>query len=152
MFEGRIRQSFIDEGYSHDIVDSVLPKLLVNCVGAQKTATELTRARNENPASFKQLVETAVRVARLSAKGQGGPINTGLLSEGIEQDAYQVFAALSDQPSLAELIALSETLHGYFESILVMDQDEQVKQNRLAFLNACHEAYKTQSNFEAIQV
>lgn len=152
MFEGRIRQSFIDTGIPHDIADSVKHFVLSECSSAKQTADQLHQLRNENSDGLKRLVETAVRVKRLSENAQGGVVNAALLAAGIEQDAHNAHNKVSASPNIAALVTLSDTLHAYFEEILVMDENEAVKHNRLAFLNACNATYEALANFEAIQV
>jgi glycyl-tRNA synthetase beta chain len=76
-------------------------------------------------------------------------INEKLLQETAEKDLYKTLATLDDkvqilidqakyQQALAELSALRDTVDSFFDSVMVMADDEAVRNNRIALLNKLH--------------
>jgi glycyl-tRNA synthetase beta subunit len=138
---GRLRTFLIDEGYRYDVVDSVLAVLGTNPTLSMrniKQLTDLTLAPDW--LLTLQAYSRCVRIVRT----QAGEYSVDLtkLTEEEEKTLYQklvkVEEQISDPTSVQEFIDRFKTLipdiNTFFERVLVMDQDQAVRGNRLGLI------------------
>ena len=143
----RFRNLLLDQKIRYDVVDAVL---------ADERNTDLydlyLRARAlhafvmENTAA--DMIQAATRVNNLSGKAESDvPVNESLFREMAEKDLYKVVRKLDtdmipltvryDYAGALHLLGeLKEPVNRFFDDVMVMDQDERIKNNRLALLNA----------------
>ena len=131
--------------YSHDVVAAVLAK--------KPQSLGDVPAKLAAVAAFKQLPEAATlaaankRVHNLLKKAVNvlDDINPQLLQQVEEQDLYQATQALLPkinqslarkdfQAALAVLATVKPTVDAFFDKVMVMADDEDIKQNRLSLL------------------
>jgi glycyl-tRNA synthetase beta chain len=81
-------------------------------------------------------------------------INRDTLTEPAEQNLYQAIAALPIQPSDEQLMegikAIAPVLAKFFDDVLVMAEDPQVRQNRLNLLGLIRNYSRQLADFSAI--
>ena len=100
------------------------------------------------------LVENANRVLRILKDASFDKINETLFSTQAEKD---LFAAIKefDTNNYVEYIKYLESLNPFvtkfFEDVLVMDKDEQVKNNRIALLSILKRSYQKLADFSKLQ-
>jgi glycyl-tRNA synthetase beta chain len=147
-------KTFIEENaaVSYDIAESVVEIAKTNLTSAIHTAKTLSEMKTQQPNEYKTLIETAVRVKRLSKKATNSSVNTALFQKDIEAKAFDAFTSIKDSFSAQNTSELNTVLTTYFEDILVMAEDEKVKENRLGFLSQVHEAYSSVADFERIVI
>jgi glycyl-tRNA synthetase beta chain len=131
-----------------DCIDAVEHHMLDAFYKAKETAEALSKAK-ENP-EFKSLVETAVRVKRLGSTASTSTFSPDLFKEDAEKQAHEILKTVSDTPKLDDLYALVAPLTVYFDKVLVMDENKEVKDNRLGFLSVIHQRFLTVADFEKI--
>lgn len=103
---------------------------------------------------FSSLVTSAVRVRNILSKSGGGvsAADPSLFVKDAERTLYSqvqrvlplVEAALGMQnwDGLAEILAeLSPPVSAFFDDVLVMDPDENIRSNRIALLGLCHSLF-----------
>lgn len=102
---------------------------------------------------FKALVETAVRIQRLSEKHSGSEFNAAQLDPE-EKKLVEAILPFLDIPvtHIDQLIPFAITMPTYFEKILVMDPDSRIRENRLGLLKKIHTRFSDIGNFEYISV
>ncbi len=146
----RIAQFFKDtHGYPHDVVAAVLDNACFAFFEAQDVAKKLAEDKEYNPA-FKLLVETAVRINRLSKNAANSQYDASHFSEAIEEELYELVSGLPKKLDLVHLYWLSELFTQYFDKVLVMDNNEVIRNNRLGFLSHVNERYLSVAQFEKI--
>ncbi len=152
-FQQRMRSFLLDHSIRYDEADSVMHLAMTSLPYAMSQATLIQQYREAHGENFKQLVETAVRVKRLAAKSSKNKVQVTLFKEPIERDAYELLEnQLQTMPvsSLTPWVKLSDPLTTYFDHILVMDKDNNIRNNRLGFLRQCDDYYMTCADFEKI--
>lgn len=101
-----------------------------------------------------QLVENANRVIRILKDAKADKIDEQFLVEPIEKTLYEKVLNINTNVDykkyLAELENLNPTVTQFFNDVLVMDKDENVKNNRIALLTLLKSKYDHLTDFSKI--
>lgn len=144
-FKQRLRNLLMDQGIRYDIIDAVfadkrnddMVDLAVRC----KALAAYVEAGNAEP-----LVQVSVRVSNLCKKIEKEvAISGALFKDESENKLHEVVAAVSKE-IIPEIVLYDyaavlkagekviEPVNTFFDNVMVMDEDENVKNNRLAML------------------
>lgn len=144
-FKQRLRNLLMDQGIRYDVIDAVfadkrnddMVDLAVRC----KALAAYVEAGNAEP-----LVQVSVRVSNLCKKIEKEvAISGALFKDGSENKLHEVVAAVSKE-IIPEIVLYDyaavlkagekviEPVNAFFDNVMVMDEDENVKNNRLAML------------------
>lgn len=144
-FKQRLRNLLIDQGIRYDVIDAVfadkrnddMVDLAVRC----KALATYVEAGNAEP-----LVQVSVRVSNLCKKIEKEvAISGALFKDESENKLHEVVAAVSKE-IIPEIVLYDyaavlkagekviEPVNTFFDNVMVMDEDENVKNNRLAML------------------
>lgn len=139
------------ESYPTDVVDAVLAAVREDVVGIHgrvDALAELTRQED-----FEDLALGFKRVVNILEKEEATTsVDVDLLEDDSEVALYEAFRATRDrvEEDVAErrweaacnaLIKLKEPVDEFFESVMVMADDEQVRRNRIALLHDLRELF-----------
>lgn len=101
-----------------------------------------------------QLNENANRVIRILKDSTGENVNEKYFVEPIEKILYNAINSIDENVNynkyLEELESLNSTVSKFFEDVLVMDKDENVKNNRIALLSLLKGKYERLTDFSKI--
>jgi len=133
-----------DAGYRYDVVDAVLAaqRNAANPAAAARAVKQLSAwVSREDWSGILPGFARCVRILR-SQTVDTGPlsVNEKVLVEKEEKDLYAVIQkTVHGQPStvdefLAAVVALIPAINAFFDKVLVMAEDEKVKNNRLALV------------------
>lgn len=144
-FKQRLRNLLMDQGIPYDVIDAVfadkrnddMVDLAVRC----KALAAYVEAGNAEP-----LVQVSVRVSNLCKKIEKEvAISGALFKDESENKLHEVVAAVSKE-IIPEIVLYDyaavlkagekviEPVNTFFDNVMVMDEDENVKNNRLAML------------------
>lgn len=144
-FKQRLRNLLMDQGIRYDVIDAVfadkrnddMVDLAVRC----KALADYVEAGNAEP-----LVQVSVRVSNLCKKIEKEvTISGALFKDESENKLHEVVAAVSKE-IIPEIVLYDyaavlkagekviEPVNAFFDNVMVMDEDENVKNNRLAML------------------
>lgn len=144
-FKQRLRNLLMDQGIRYDVIDAVfadkrnddMVDLAVRC----KALAAYVEAGNAEP-----LVQISVRVSNLCKKIEKEvAISGALFKDESENKLHEVVAAVSKE-IIPEIVLYDyaavlkagekviEPVNAFFDNVMVMDEDENVKNNRLAML------------------
>lgn len=144
-FKQRLRNLLMDQGIRYDVIDAVfadkrnddMVDLAVRC----KALAAYVEAGNAEP-----LVQVSVRVSNLCKKIEKEvAISGALFKDESENKLHEVVAAVSKE-IIPEIVLYDyaavlkagekviEPVNAFFDNVMVMDEDENVKNNRLALL------------------
>lgn len=154
-FEQRLIVLLSDK-YKHDVLESCISGKdvlsdLKDFIQRLNIVSNLTAKDN-----YAQFHEAINRIIRLIKKEKStGIINENLFQIEIEKTLYSKAADIDenklDYNSLEEkLVNLTLYISEYFEKVLVMDKDENIKQNRINVLNIIKEKYEKIADFSKI--
>lgn len=145
-FKQRLRNLLMDQGIRYDVIDAVfadkrnddMVDLAVRC----KALAAYVEAGNAEP-----LVQVSVRVSNLCKKIEKEvAISGALFKDESENKLHEVVAAVSKE-IIPEIVLYDyaavlkagekviEPVNTFFDNVMVMDEDENVKNNRLAMLD-----------------
>ncbi|MGX6590803.1 glycine--tRNA ligase subunit beta [Cetobacterium ceti] len=159
-FKQRAINVLTDMNYSKDVVLAVLDTDYDNLVEAQMKIEALEKfAKNEK---FNKLVSMLKRVGNISKDHEGTVIDGNLLVADIEKELYtkslEVSKAVEVELSnkeytqyLETILSTEEIIDKYFESVMVMDKDENIKNNRLSQLRFISEIFNKIANLTLIE-
>ena len=167
-FKQRYETILADQGIEYDLVNAVSGNEdlaytlqgLSNLTRIKERAHFLQKSRES--ATLSSIYEPIVRASRLAVQGNldsvtvdvKAVINPDTLTEQAEQDLYQAIAALPSQPSDEQLMegikAIAPVLAKFFDDVLVMAEDPQVRQNRLNLLGLIRNYSRQLADFSAI--
>lgn len=103
-----------------------------------------------------KLVENANRVSRILKEGVNGVVNADLFTFDAEKNLYSEMQKINFNGDynmyLKALTDLNSAVTKFFDDVLVMDNDEKIKNNRLALLNELKNKYIILTDFSKISV
>ncbi|MFS0751413.1 glycine--tRNA ligase subunit beta [Oceanobacillus sp. 1P07AA] len=144
----RLRAVYLmkDAGLEVDVIHAVTDQKLGNIFVSFDKAQELSEKRNEE--TFKPIQEALVRVLNLSNKVEtNGSISEEKLETESEKNLYtrylDIKAVYENQliqnetkQALATLAQLAAPIHAFFDNNMVMADDVEIRNNRLALIQA----------------
>ncbi len=141
-FNARIKNLFKDLGIRYDVIDAVVGDKIDNISEMKIRSEKITKwLETEDVTST---LEAFNRVANLAEKAEIREINEELFTD-IEKELYtryEVIKSLVEKlinddkydEALDELSNLENPINNFFENIMVMVDEEEIKTNRLALL------------------
>ena len=139
---GRLSVALKDAGYKYDVVDAVLAEQSSNPAASARAVKQLQGwVGREDWSSILPAFARCVRIIRQPAvnRSQLIVINTRLLAEPEERGLFE--AVFSISPSFKDVdeflnavVGLIPSINAFFDKVLVMAEDEEIKQNRLALV------------------
>lgn len=146
-----------DDGNGSDTIEAVLAVGVEEPIECMRRVRALEQARRHDPEVFDNLATAYARACNLSDESCGTNFDEGLLSEvehelagAIIQAEARVGRALEvDDYSMAlsDLAQLRKPIDLFFERIMVMDEDERLRTNRLRILNRFVAVFKNIADF-----
>lgn len=145
-FFGRIKTMLQEEGIRYDIIDAVLiPESEIQDIFAK--AIELNQWFNEDRSKF---VDAYNRINNLTKNVDFTEVNEELLKEDEEKNLYNKFIEINEKfndslssenykEAMNVLNELVPSIDAFFDNVMVMAEDEKVRQNRLALINSIEE-------------
>jgi len=143
--KGRMEQMARDEKIAPDTVAAVSAGSVTTPAHYFELAHALEHARSNDRAAFENLATAYARAAHLADASVGCEVDEALLGdaervllEAIDAAEASVTSALSAQDFpgvISALAALREPIDAFFDEVMVMDEDERLRANRLALLN-----------------
>ena len=159
----RLHAYYLDKGIRADVLDAVLstkpskPLDINNRLLAVDAFRQLAEAES--------LAAANKRIGNILKKIKGdlpSKIDTNLFQENAEKDLFQALSKLDDkvqsliydakyQDALSELSTLRASVDQFFDDVMVMADDEKLKNNRIALLNKLHDLFLQIADISKLQ-
>ncbi|WP_440056262.1 glycine--tRNA ligase subunit beta [Pseudoalteromonas sp. T1lg65] len=160
---GRFRAWYQDEGISVDVIQAVLARRPTSPVDFDRRVKAVSHFRALPEAEA--LAAANKRVNNILAKNNISSdlaVAANLLQEQAEQALASQVSALSEeltpvyeagdyQQALTRLASLREVVDNFFDNVMVMAEDEAVKQNRLALLSQLSRLFLKTADISVLQ-
>ena len=144
---GRFRAWYQDEGIEVDVIQAVLARRPTKPVDFDRRVKAVSHFRTLDAAE--SLAAANKRVSNILAKNDitsQGNVDQSLLSDDAEKvlasqvakfatDLAPLYSDGNYQEALSQLAGIRESVDNFFDNVMVMADDEAVKQNRLALLS-----------------
>lgn len=104
---------------------------------------------------FISINESANRISRILTADAAINVNSALFVHDCEKKLYEMINKIKDDTYEALFDSLAQAnpfIEKFFEDVLVMDKNEQIKQNRLAMLTMLKKKYDLIADFSALQI
>jgi glycyl-tRNA synthetase beta chain len=156
---GRLEGMLRDRGHAYDTVDAVLAVAADDPADALARCVAFTEARAS--AAMTDLVTAFGRAKNLGDASLGGAWDRAIMNEAeavladaIEGEEGSVAAAVAEadyREALGLLAALRGPIDAFFEDVLVMDPDPELRRNRLRLLNRFVTLFEGVADFSRLQ-
>ncbi|HHX95210.1 MAG TPA: glycine--tRNA ligase subunit beta [Clostridia bacterium] len=144
-FHQRVVNIMEESGFRHDTIQAVLAAGWDNLPDALSRGQALREFRQDP--GFEALLTGFTRAAHLAQKAPGGTVDPSLLEDSAETALYSALQDASVKArqyiekgdylrALREISHLREPIDTFFDSVMVMVDEEKVRNNRLALLAA----------------
>ncbi|NJJ41037.1 glycine--tRNA ligase subunit beta [Paenibacillus apii] len=143
-FFGLRVKRLLSDNVRYDVVDAVMAAGYDDIVAVVARSRALADAVDSKD-NFKNTVDSFNRVSNLAAKATGAALDSALLNEAAESALHETWQSLRTPyqkaleaddagQALTLLAGLSDVITAFFDSVMVMAEDERVRANRLALL------------------
>lgn len=147
-FKERIKNLFRDLGIRYDVIDAVLSSKLNDISDMHLRAVELNNWLDKD--ELVEMLTAFNRVSTLAQKPESDKVNKDLLKEEAETNLYKEFTntkekvneLLNDKKyseALDAFASLRPSIDAMFDSVMIMDKDEAIKNNRLGLLKQIYD-------------
>ncbi len=149
----RLRAYYIDRNVSADVFDAVSALSPSRPLDFDKRIKAVTAFRELAEAESLAAANKRVgNILKKSAVGDGVAVDESLLSEDAEKKLYETLNTLSQavepmfdsgdyEMALSRLSSLRDPVDAFFDSVMVMADDEAIKNNRIALLNTMNQLF-----------
>ena len=149
-FIGRLTSLLTGSDYAPDVVESVLAHGLDDIADALRRI-DAVRAIKPEP-DFASLAASCKRVVNILGQTATGAVDAALLTQGEEQALHRALSDARDRVArcmadsdyagaLRQMATLRQPVDAFFDHVMVMVDDERVRANRLALLQAIHQLF-----------
>ncbi|MGL4911298.1 MAG: glycine--tRNA ligase subunit beta [Romboutsia sp.] len=147
-FKERIKNLFRELGIRYDVIDAVLSSQINDISDMNVRAIELNNWLQKD--ELVEMLTAFNRVSTLAQKAVSSDVNEDLLKEEAEIKLYNEFNNIKDKvkellnekkysESLDCFASLRPSIDAMFDSVMVMDKDEAIKNNRLGLLKQIYD-------------
>ncbi|MCL5057748.1 MAG: glycine--tRNA ligase subunit beta [Actinobacteria bacterium] len=144
-FRQRIRGLLTDRGFAYDIIDAVLAGGVDDILGVLKRVEALACFRRET--AFDAVITAYSRANNLSKKYDRTDVSPQLFQHQAEKELYEALAGVRQkvaelldmrdyQGVLRQVALLRGPVDSFFDAVMVMVDNEKVRDNRLALLKS----------------
>jgi len=163
-FRGRLAVLLEDSGYPQDVVDAVLTVSIDDLVLVKKRAEAVAEWKNRP--EFSDLATSIKRVGNIikgkDLEGEAGDVDEKLLEKGAEGDLFKKLAEVEKdvealvteenyKEAVGELLKLKAPVDAFFDDVMVMDENPEVRKNRLSLLNRIKSLFVNICDFQKIE-
>ena len=158
-FKQRVINLLTDKGYKKDIVNAVVNVSFDKLVDVENKVQTLEKVSIEP--EFSEIVNLLKRVGNIIKDSKETYVDSSLLKEEAEISLYN-FAKEFEEKSKVELanknyekyfkniLVGKAIINKFFDSVMVMDKDEAIKNNRVALLKSLDLAFKVVADIKVI--
>jgi glycyl-tRNA synthetase beta chain len=156
-YRARFLRILADRGFENSFALTVLDQLFVSPLDALDRLSALKKFAEEKRKAFENLLTAYQRVRNLSKPELGTEYDLSYLEEPEEKalaSAVETVASEIKSSSSEEILTLFAELKGpidsFFDSVLVMHEDERVRENRLRLLNRTLSLFHSYADFSSL--
>ncbi len=164
----RFKNFLTEKGFSYDVIDSVITCGFENILDAFNRIKALEEFKKHN--NFEELAIAFKRVTNILKKASPpNEVDTTLFQHESEKELYSIYNKISKTidsiiytgqsapekdnyiKALKLIKELKNPLDNFFDSVLVMEKDEKIRNNRLALLNKIQKLFLQIADISKIQ-
>jgi glycyl-tRNA synthetase beta chain len=142
-FKGRYENQLISQGHPYDVVNAVLALGLSDIVQSLRKIEAMEDFKGHP--DYEPLAVAFKRVVNILKGFEGGSVDMARFQEAEEENLHKAFLNISEKAgsfiddekykeALSEMARLRKPVDAFFDTVLVMAEDETVRFNRLSLL------------------
>jgi glycyl-tRNA synthetase beta chain len=142
-FKRRMSGLLISEGHRYDTVEAVLEAGFGDVIDTKKRVEALSTFRN-NP-HFEPFTVVCKRAMNIIKESKRHEVDENLFKHDSEKALYKAYLQSEKkvrglihegmyEDALVEIASLRSDIDAFFDGVMVMDKDEEIRRNRLALL------------------
>ncbi|HTP04991.1 MAG TPA: glycine--tRNA ligase subunit beta [Nitrospirota bacterium] len=142
-FRQRLAGMLASDGFRSDVVDAALSVGFDDPLIGREKVRALDALRTSE--DYQPLVTALKRAGNILPKDFAGTVNMSLLKQDAEQNLCTAYMEIKDRVmekvakldfrgALTDIASLRKNVDAFFDTVMVMDKDTEVKNNRLALL------------------
>ena len=158
-FKGRFENRLISQDHPYDVVDAVLARGISDVVTDLEKVEAMEEFR-KHP-DFEPLTIAFKRVCNIIKNFEGGAVSPAYFETDADKGLYEAYLGIRDKvltlinkkdfrAALMEIARLRVPVDTFFESVLVMAEDEKVRYNRLSMLEAISKLFYGIADFSKL--
>lgn len=144
-FKQRLKINLTEKGFKYDIIDAVLSIKLDNIKETGIKVVDISKSQ-EDTENFKQFLTAIIRVSNLVSKAENcSQVDEDLFENQNEHHLYKVVCNVNTElqgkidkkqyfDAIGVLYELIRPINEFFETTMVLVENEKIKNNRLALL------------------
>lgn len=147
-FNGRIKNMFMDMGIRYDIIDAVISTKTDDIYDMRIRADKLNEWLSKDGLS--EILSAFNRVSNLAEKAITDEVKRDLFIEEEEINLYDTFNNIEEKvisfinkkeydKALDQFVVLREPVDKFFDNVMVMVEDEDIRDNRLGLLKKIYD-------------
>ena len=140
---------FLSENYNKNVLEACAVKNPLENIADYAQRVQIVKDLNSP-----QLVENANRVIRILKDNSSDKIDEKYFVEDAEKSLYNEVKKITSDTDYKNYLQKLENLNPFvtkfFDDVLVMDKDENVKNNRIALLTLLKEKYNHLTDFSKL--
>ncbi|HIE59707.1 MAG TPA: glycine--tRNA ligase subunit beta [Persephonella sp.] len=155
----RISSFLKEQSIDTDVINAVLDTSELNPYRIYLKAKALQKLKI-NP-EFNEIMTVFKRVGRIIPEDFKANLDESLIKENAEVDLYNAYKNIKKEyenlitekeyaNALSKLLEIKSKIDNFFDNVMVMVDDEKLKQNRLSLLKLIDNLFKKIANFEKI--
>ena len=159
LFSQRYKTILIGEEYPYDAIDAVLSANIDSLVDVRQKVVALSDLKKQP--YFEPLAITFRRVVSILNEESDGDIQTSLLSEPAEKKLHDEYRRIKEpvenhlskkqfSQALEKIVEIKETVDEFFEHIMVMTKEDELRKNRLRLLKHISLLFSNIADFSKI--
>jgi glycyl-tRNA synthetase beta chain len=159
-FRVRYQNFLMDKGYPFDVIEAVISPSFDELLDVQHRIDALRAARE-----WKDFESIVIGFKRAINILKGSParkeMNASLFSESVEKNLYQSFLKAKErielhlnkkdyESALLEMTQMKRPIDEFFDGVMVMVEDEAIRNNRLALLDEIGKLFRRIADFSKL--
>ncbi|MFA5181597.1 MAG: glycine--tRNA ligase subunit beta [Syntrophales bacterium] len=158
-FKTRFENQLIAQGHPYDVVDAVVAAGFSDLTETVKKIVAMETFRKH--IDFQPLAVAFKRVSNILKDFQGGAVKDSLFQAEEEKELYRVFRGVRTkaltyldgrhyESALVEMASLRAPVDAFFEAVMIMAKEEDVKYNRLSLLEEISSLFRRVADFSKL--
>jgi glycyl-tRNA synthetase beta chain len=158
-FKTRFENQLIAQGHPYDVVDAVVATGFSDLTATMKKIIAMEAFRQH--ADFQPLAVAFKRVANILKDFAGGAVKESLFQAQEEAELYRAFVDIRTraltylderryEAALVEMASLRAPVDLFFEAVMIMAKEEEIKHNRLSLLDEISSLFRKVADFSKL--
>jgi glycyl-tRNA synthetase beta chain len=158
-FKTRFVNQLIAQGHPYDVVDAVVTAGFSELTETMKKIVAMEAFRKH--VDFQPLAVAFKRVSNILKDFQGGAVQESLFQAEEEKELYRIFIGVRAQAlkylderhyesALVEMASLRAPVDLFFEAVMIMAKEEDIKYNRLSLLEEISSLFRRVADFSKL--